>query len=31
MANMNIEQMVEELSGWSVKDVASLVKALEES
>lgn len=31
MANMNIEQMVEELSGWTVKDVASLVKALEES
>ncbi|MCB9628623.1 MAG: 50S ribosomal protein L7/L12 [Sandaracinaceae bacterium] len=28
---MNIEQMVEELSGWTVKDVASLVKALEES
>ena len=31
MANMNIEQMVEELSGWTVKDVASLVKSLEES
>ena len=30
MANMNIEQMVEELSGWTVKDVASLVKALED-
>ena len=31
MANMNIEQMVEELSGWTVKDVAALVSALEES
>jgi len=31
MANMNIEQMVEELSSWSVKDVAALVKALEEA
>ena len=31
MANMYIDQMVEELSGWTVKDVASLVKALEES
>ena len=31
MANMNIEQMVEELSSWSVKDVATLVSALEES
>ena len=31
MANMNIDQMVEELSGWTVKDVASLVKALENS
>ena len=30
MANMNLEQMVEELSGWSVMDVAALVKALEE-
>jgi len=30
MANMNVEQMVEELSSWSVMDVASLVKALEE-
>ena len=30
MANMNLEQMVEELSGWSVMDVAGLVKALEE-
>ena len=30
MANMNVEQMVEELSSWTVKDVASLVKALEE-
>ena len=27
---MNVEQMVEELSGWTVMDVASLVKALEE-
>ncbi len=31
MANMNVEQMVEELSTWSVKDVAALVKALESS
>ena len=30
MANMNLEQMVEELSSWSVMDVANLVKALEE-
>ena len=30
MANMNLEQMVEELSGWSVMDVAGLVNALEE-
>ncbi len=30
MANMNVEQMVEELSTWTVMDVASLVKALEE-
>ncbi len=30
MANMNVEQMVAELSGWSVMDVAALVKALEE-
>ncbi len=30
MANMNLEQMVEELSGWSVMEVANLVKALEE-
>jgi len=30
MANMNQEQMVTELSAWSVADVASLVKALEE-
>jgi large subunit ribosomal protein L7/L12 len=29
MANMNVEQMVEELSTWSVMDVANLVKALE--
>ena len=27
MANMNVDQMVEELSSWSVMDVASLVKA----
>jgi large subunit ribosomal protein L7/L12 len=30
MANMNVEQMVEELSSWSVMDVANLVKTLEE-
>ena len=30
MASMNVEQMVEELSSWSVMDVANLVKALEE-
>ena len=30
MATMNVEKMVEELSSWSVMDVASLVKALEE-
>jgi len=30
MANMNVEQMVSELSTWTVMDVASLVKALEE-
>ncbi len=30
MANMNVEQMVEELSSWSVMDVANLVKALED-
>ena len=30
MANMNVEQMVEELSSWSVMDVSTLVKALEE-
>ena len=30
MPNMNLEQMVEELSSWSVMDVANLVKALEE-
>jgi large subunit ribosomal protein L7/L12 len=29
MANMNMDQMVEELSSWSVMEVASLVKALE--
>ncbi len=30
MPNMNVDQMVEELSSWSVMDVANLVKALEE-
>lgn len=30
MANMNVDQMVEELSSWSVMDVAQLVKALED-
>lgn len=30
MANMNVEQMVSELSSWTVMDVAALVKALEE-
>ena len=30
MASMNQEQMVTELSGWSVAEVAALVKALEE-
>jgi large subunit ribosomal protein L7/L12 len=30
MANMNMEQMVEELSSWTVMEVANLVKALEE-
>ena len=30
MANMNLEQMVEELSSWTVMEVASLVKELEE-
>lgn len=29
MASMNVDQMVEELSSWSVMDVAGLVKALE--
>ena len=29
MASLNQEQMVEELSSWTVADVASLVKALE--
>jgi large subunit ribosomal protein L7/L12 len=29
MPNLNQEQMVEELSGWTVADVAGLVKALE--
>ncbi len=31
MANMNVDQMVEELSSWSVKDVATLVTTLEEA
>ncbi len=30
MANMNSKQMVEELSSWTVMEVAGLVKALEE-
>jgi len=30
MANMNVDQMVEELSSWSVMDVANLVTTLEE-
>jgi large subunit ribosomal protein L7/L12 len=30
MANMNLDQMVSELSSWTVMDVAALVKALEE-
>jgi large subunit ribosomal protein L7/L12 len=30
MATMNVDKMVEELSSWSVMEVASLVKALEE-
>ena len=30
MSNMNLDQMVEELSSWTVMDVAGLVKALEE-
>jgi large subunit ribosomal protein L7/L12 len=30
MANMNMEQMVDELSSWTVMEVANLVKALEE-
>ncbi|KPK14998.1 MAG: hypothetical protein AMJ62_11170 [Myxococcales bacterium SG8_38] len=30
MANMNVEQMVEELSSWTVMEVANLVKQLEE-
>jgi large subunit ribosomal protein L7/L12 len=29
MANMNVEQMVQELSSWSVMEVAGLVKELE--
>jgi large subunit ribosomal protein L7/L12 len=30
MANMNVDKMVEELSNWSVMEVANLVKTLEE-
>jgi large subunit ribosomal protein L7/L12 len=30
MANMNMDQMVEELSSWTVMEVANLVKALED-
>lgn len=30
MANMNMEKMVEELSSWTVMEVANLVKTLEE-
>jgi len=30
MANMNVEQMVEELSSWTVMEVSNLVKQLEE-
>ncbi len=30
MANMNTEQMVEELSSWTVMEVANLVKELED-
>ena len=30
MANMNVEQMVEELSSWTVMEVANLVKELED-
>jgi len=30
MANMNVENMVEELSSWSVMEVATLVTTLEE-
>jgi large subunit ribosomal protein L7/L12 len=29
MANMNVDQMVQELSSWSVMEVANLVKELE--
>jgi len=31
MANMNVEQMVAELSSWTVMEVANLVKQLEET
>ncbi len=30
MANMNVESMVEELSSWTVMEVANLVKGLED-
>ena len=30
MANMNVEQVVEELSAWTVMEVSELVKALED-
>ncbi|MDH5492240.1 MAG: 50S ribosomal protein L7/L12 [Myxococcales bacterium] len=30
MANMNVDSMVEELSTWSVMEVSTLIKALEE-
>ena len=30
MANMNVEQMVEELSSWTIMDVAKLIEALED-
>ena len=30
MANMNVEQMVDELSSWTVMEVSELIKALED-
>lgn len=30
MANMNVDQMVDELSSWTIMDVAKLIEALEE-